>query len=66
MPSPGVSLGHNKVLSTSTPNVHMVSTTQPVDEAAYQVPTSINSTIIAIKQCHLVEVILCPIYDMLK
>uniref|UniRef100_A0A671MT96 RAF proto-oncogene serine/threonine-protein kinase n=1 Tax=Sinocyclocheilus anshuiensis TaxID=1608454 RepID=A0A671MT96_9TELE len=36
MPSPGVSLSH-KVLSTSTPNVHMVSTTQPVDEAAYQV-----------------------------
>ncbi|XP_052466430.1 RAF proto-oncogene serine/threonine-protein kinase isoform X2 [Carassius gibelio] len=35
MPSPGVSLSH-KVLSTSTPNVHMVSTTQPVDEAAYQ------------------------------
>ncbi|NP_001186684.1 RAF proto-oncogene serine/threonine-protein kinase isoform X1 [Danio rerio] len=35
LPSPGVSLGH-KVLSTSTPNVHMVSTTQPVDEAAYQ------------------------------
>uniref|UniRef100_A0A673KZ70 RAF proto-oncogene serine/threonine-protein kinase n=1 Tax=Sinocyclocheilus rhinocerous TaxID=307959 RepID=A0A673KZ70_9TELE len=31
MPSPGVSLSH-KVLSTSTPNVHMVSTTQPVDE----------------------------------
>uniref|UniRef100_A0A8C1D010 RAF proto-oncogene serine/threonine-protein kinase n=1 Tax=Cyprinus carpio carpio TaxID=630221 RepID=A0A8C1D010_CYPCA len=37
MPSPGVSLSH-KVLSTSTPNVHMVSTTQPVDEAAYQRP----------------------------
>lgn len=36
MPSAGVSLSH-KVLSTSTPNVHMVSTTQPVDEAAYQV-----------------------------
>nr|XP_055039721.1 RAF proto-oncogene serine/threonine-protein kinase isoform X1 [Misgurnus anguillicaudatus] len=36
MPSPGVSLSHNKVLSTSTPNVHMGSTTQPVDEAAYQ------------------------------
>lgn len=35
LPSPGVSLSH-KVLSTSTPNVHMVSTTQPVDEAAYQ------------------------------
>ncbi|KAK9966101.1 hypothetical protein ABG768_003229 [Culter alburnus] len=35
MPSAGVSLSH-KVLSTSTPNVHMVSTTQPVDEAAYQ------------------------------
>ncbi|XP_056590531.1 RAF proto-oncogene serine/threonine-protein kinase isoform X2 [Triplophysa dalaica] len=36
MPVPGVSLSHNKVLSTSTPNVHMVSTTQPIDEAAYQ------------------------------
>ncbi|CAM4733282.1 unnamed protein product [Leuciscus chuanchicus] len=35
MPSAGVSLTH-KVLSTSTPNVHMTSTTQPVDEAAYQ------------------------------
>ncbi|XP_067286984.1 RAF proto-oncogene serine/threonine-protein kinase isoform X2 [Pseudorasbora parva] len=34
-PMPSVSLSH-KVLSTSTPNVHMTSTTQPVDEAAYQ------------------------------
>ncbi|XP_077058735.1 RAF proto-oncogene serine/threonine-protein kinase isoform X2 [Siphateles boraxobius] len=34
-PSAGVCLSH-KVLSTSTPNVHMTSTTQPVDEAAFQ------------------------------
>uniref|UniRef100_A0A671MPI3 RAF proto-oncogene serine/threonine-protein kinase n=1 Tax=Sinocyclocheilus anshuiensis TaxID=1608454 RepID=A0A671MPI3_9TELE len=40
MPSPGVSLSH-KVLSTSTPNVHMVSTTQPVDEAV-EMPSYIS------------------------
>uniref|UniRef100_A0A8C2ESL4 RAF proto-oncogene serine/threonine-protein kinase n=1 Tax=Cyprinus carpio TaxID=7962 RepID=A0A8C2ESL4_CYPCA len=34
MPSPGVSLSH-KVLSTSTPNVHMVSTTQPAEMSSY-------------------------------
>lgn len=66
MPVPGVSLSHNKVLSTSTPNVHMVSTTQPIDEAAYQVKTSTNSTNITMKQFHLLDGFMCQIVHMLK